>query len=284
MKFIEDLESKFISENILTSFELLFIVNEDDKIVYNKKQSYSIVFDKLNINDNVYIKNLFSVKIANRLYDALNVCKEKKTQTSFDFIVDENLHNFHITGTVQRFEENNQYFYLFLLKDETEKYHLRDRLNKKNIILDKIQNSIRVSYFIFDSLNEKIEFSTFTNTLLKIDQNIRLDYEAYLNLINLSDRLLIKNAFEQIKKDQIPCVLEYQLLLNGENHCRHLLYLEPIIYNSTSHVNIIGIIQDVSELRVLEEQFYRNSKAKELIVNAIPDIMFTQKYDGTFVD
>ena len=99
--------------------------------------------------------------------------------------------------------------------------------------------------------------------------------------INQNAILLVKKAIEEKQSSVEPHFVEIKDV-NGELHM--LEVFENLSFESDGIVSISGVAKNVTSIYRAELDLKESERQQSLILNAIPDLMFTHDENGTFLD
>ncbi len=102
------------------------------------------------------------------------------------------------------------------------------------------------------------------------------------NPINERSVEMVKTAFAQGEVSIPPHFLE----IKDANDGLHMLevFVNPVIDDSGQISSVSGVARDVTGIYKAELDLKESERQQSLILNAIPDLMFTHDKDGTFLD
>lgn len=172
--------------------------------------------------------------------------------------------------------------FVFVVLEITERKLMSKMLENSRYKLHKAQKIAQLAYFEINVETEQIHFSQELNVLLGISSEITISREYFLSLMNQADKLNVVNGLENEIFNTGNFVYEYQITIADKSSRRHLINSE--LYRNDNSTSIFGIIQDVTDLRTLEQEHVRKTEEGEAMLNAIPDMVFVQDMEGVFLD
>jgi PAS domain S-box-containing protein len=203
-------------------------------------------------------------------------------QTVIEYSLEINHQTKWFEGHISKVKQIDSNNLIFWVTDVTNRRYIQRRIEASEYKLKRAQQTARLAYFEWNLENDETYFSEQLNDLLGVSISEQITMRKYLGMLNSNDRAVIsKSLREEIFKNK-KFDFEYRLDLNGEK-CYHIINCE-LIEDDQNPSYIFGIIQDVTQMRHLENERLEKMEEKNAMLNAIPDMMFIQDKNGVFID
>ena len=152
------------------------------------------------------------------------------------------------------------------LIDITAQKQFEKDLIKGRTMLSEAQRIAKVGSWSLDDITNKLTWSDEIYNIFDINKNeFEPSYEGFLDVIHPDDRDIVNKAFNQSLKNHIPYSVEHRLLMK-DGSIKHVVERGETIYDSQNNPAITqGTIQDITELKKVQEAL---TKAKDVAENA----------------
>ncbi len=262
--------------------DIVFLI--DDKGTY-----IDILTDKEDLlyKDLSYLLNKkFSEVLPKNVSEKANAGMRKAKETGkpniieYQLLIGDELKWFE--GRIAPIAGSNAKRFVFLVMDITRRKNIFRLLETSQYKLKRAQEIAKLVYFEWNLKTNKASFSDEVKGLFHLDTAEDFDMADYFNYLKKEDQLAINKGIKAYTRNKGRFEYEYQTQIDGQERY-HLIHCESI--SEAADLDLIfGIIQDVTDIRKLETEHYRKTQEKNAMLRAIPDMMFTQDSNGTFMD
>jgi PAS domain S-box-containing protein len=171
---------------------------------------------------------------------------------------------------------------IFWVSDITKRKSIQKIIEANEYKLTRAQQIARLAYFEWRLEDDHTFFSEQFYDLLNLPVGESISMRKMLGFLDANDKAIISKALrEDILKNK-TFDYEYTIEINGKK-CYHVINCELIEQNNRP-VSIFGIIQDVTQIRYLEDERLLKKDERNAMLSAIPDMMFIQDESGVFID
>lgn len=171
---------------------------------------------------------------------------------------------------------------IFWVSDITKRKNIQRKIEANEYKLERAQQIARIAYFEWDLVNDQTFISEQLQDLLNLPAGESISMRRYLGYLNSNDKAIISKALREDIIANRTFDHEYTIELKGEK-CYHVINCE-LIEEGNIPTYIFGIIQDVTQIRYLENERLLKMDEKNAMLSAIPDMMFIQDKNGAFLD
>lgn len=207
---------------------------------------------------------------------------ETGVQTVIEYKLEINHQSKWFEGHISKVKQIDTNNLIFWVTDVTNRRYIQRRIEASEFKLKRAQQTARLAYFEWNLENDETFFSEQLNDLIGISANEHITMRKYLGMLNPNDRAIISKSLREEIFENKRFDFEYRLDVKGEK-CYHIINCE-LIEDKQNPSYIFGIIQDVTQMRHLENERLEKMEEKNAMLNAIPDMMFIQDKNGVFID
>jgi len=142
-----------------------------------------------------------------------------------------------------------------------------EELKKSNLLLTKAQKIAKMGAWEYDHKNNTLEWSNQTYSIFELDLNKKITYEDFIALIHPEDSKLVYDNFFKSVKSRKSYLLEYRIVTKKNNVVKYILESANNIYKNNEIVNTVGILQDITDVKMIEEEQVNQLKINEKLFN-----------------
>ncbi len=165
--------------------------------------------------------------------------------------------------------------------DITEERELQEKLAASELQLRSTMEHAPVGLFLSDgeaniSYANK-QFEAITGSKLERCQN-----KGWVQLLSAADRKRFAEKWRQFVNDEIPLDVEYSFSLHGEQKWFRLTAV--VLEKSAQSAKYLGVMQDISQLKLTENRLVQERSYLAGIVSANPDLVLLMSREGEYLD
>ncbi len=197
-------------------------------------------------------------------------CDELKLKYYYEFVHPDDVENVrtHARELRDKNQEAYQYSYRFVCKNGSIKWLLLNAfrhaeqmyisahdvtdLKEKELILKEIQRSAAIGFWKFDTRNLQITISDQSYIVLNIPKSASLDQAYILSLLSEEDKKKFNKCFEECIKKGLSFDLELKLI--SKKSMKWIRMIGHARFEGSFTTEVYGVIQDISEKKVVEEE------------------------------
>lgn len=137
-------------------------------------------------------------------------------------------------------------------------------LKRSESRLHRSQRIARLGTWESDAETGLGEWSEEVYSLFGLDRSVRPSREVFLSLTHADDRQRVRDALSHSRQTGEPLEIEHRLVLPSGEVRVFRLHAEPIRGTDQKVARTIGVCQDVTEIRKLEEQFRQSQRLESV--------------------
>lgn len=151
-----------------------------------------------------------------------------------------------------------------MFNDLTEERQLQEELKSRNQLLAEAQNLAKVGSWELDITNNQLLWSDEVYRIFEINKKgFEVSYEAFIKAVHPDDRDKVKHAYAQSLENRMPYEIEHRLLMD-DGRVKNVVERCETFYTNDSPVRSIGIMQDVTERKMIERKIKKYYEELEL--------------------
>ncbi|MCC5814561.1 MAG: PAS domain S-box protein [Leptospira sp.] len=154
--------------------------------------------------------------------------------------------------------------YKGIVEDITSEFILGERSRHKDLLL----RDMKVGKWEYDSKSNQLMWNHAMYDLLEIDTSMEPSFTSFVELIHPDDRNSIKDMYQSAHANLTSLKVIHRLVLSDTKE-RWVRSEVRSFKNSDGSIRTIGYMQDVSELRNLEEELISQKNYLESIMNSL---------------
>ncbi len=229
---------------------------------------------------------------------ALNTLKEELIQeerqpADLDRVLTLELECYHKDGSTRWLEtivsgirdDNNKLVGIHgLSRDVTERKLADVELRKSEENLKEAQQIAKLGRWELDIANNKLHWSDSIYEIFEIDKDIfDVSYDAFLDAIHPDDRNAVDKAYTDSLKHKKPYEIEHRLLMK-DGRVKWVVEKCRTDYDEDGKaVMSVGIVQDITERKHVEEEILQEKFFSDLIINSLPGIFYLFDQNGKYL-
>jgi len=173
-----------------------------------------------------------------------------------------------------------------IIIDITERKKAEEALRENEHYLKESQVIARLGTYTFDIVNNKWQSSQLLDTIFGIDAGYDKDLTGWLNIIHPDWREFMSNYFvNEVVGNKLKFDQEYKIIRLNDGEERWLHGLGELIFDESKHpVKMIGIIQDITDRKIVSEELRKSEEKYRSIFENVQDVYYQVTVDGTFTD
>jgi PAS domain S-box-containing protein len=170
----------------------------------------------------------------------------------------------------------------------TERSQTAENLQQKNDFLDLAIQTSKLGTYFQDFSTKEITLDEFARQHFGFDKNV-IPAQDVLQRIHPDDRQRVLKHSQLVsdKADANPTMTEYRII-HPDGTIKWLAANSKVKYAHTDSglipISAVGTTQDITARKLAEENLLASEHRNKAIVDAIPDLLFRVKRDGTFLD
>ncbi|HZW24872.1 MAG TPA: PAS domain-containing protein [Gallionella sp.] len=169
-------------------------------------------------------------------------------------------------------------------QDITERMEIENALHESRQLMAEAQRIAQVGSWEYDIASDTHTWSDELFRIYEIDPAEGASYEGCVNATHPDDRDAIANAYLASVETGQPYESEHRLLMaDGRIKYVHER-CETIRGPDGALLRSVGMMQDITERKLVEQKLKEALEFSEGIINAIPDILFEIDRDGRYLN
>lgn len=186
-----------------------------------------------------------------------------KEQHEFEFMHKNGTKVYTLLETIPLSNKDGQYEgALASVMNISERKKTEETLRKQNYFLEKAQKLGRIGTWEIDFLHNKIAWTDENFEIFGVPKENVVDYETFLDKVHPDDRDYVRREWQAAVEGKLYD-LEHRILLDGE--VKWVREKADIVFDDYGKaINAIGITQDISERKRLENELLKSQKMKSI--------------------
>lgn len=165
--------------------------------------------------------------------------------------------------------------------DITDELEARHQLEETREMLANAEHIARIGSWKLDITKDKLLWSEGIFEIFEEDkESFEVSYEAFLEHVHPDDRDHVNEAYLISLKTQEPYRIEHRLKLADGRIKTVLEQCHTTFDDQGTPLVSIGTIQDISELKVVDQEIARQAALLRSVIDATPDLIFYKDYRG----
>ncbi|HEX5337817.1 MAG TPA: PAS domain-containing protein, partial [Gallionella sp.] len=158
-------------------------------------------------------------------------------------------------------------------------------LHESRKMLTEAQRIAHVGSWENNLVDNVLGWSDEVYRIFEIDpQRFGASYEAFMAAVHPDDREMVDSAFKASLENREAFSIEHRLLL-PDGRIKYVHERCETYYSDDGvPLRALGTVQDITELKLAEQQLKRALEFSEGIINAIPDILFEIDREGRYLN
>jgi len=164
--------------------------------------------------------------------------------------------------------------------------------------VSEVQRVAKLGYFIYDIKNNVWTSSEILDEIFGINNNYVKDFQGWLNIIHYIHREEMRFYVNSLFESHNEFDRQYQIIRQNDKSERWVLGKGKLYYDKNGSLEkLIGTIQDITELKISEENHQKNEKKYEQLfvefekkesllkslINSIPDLIFYKDKNSVYL-
>lgn len=151
-----------------------------------------------------------------------------------------------------------------------------ETLKKKRLVLSEAERIAHLGSWEWDIIKNRVHFSDEIHSILGFKPaELKQTFDAFLERVHLHDREIVKKTVEKALEEKTS-EIEYRILRRDGTERIVRSQVKVISNKSGKPIKMFGTLQDITELKKIEEDIIKLSNAVEQTV----DIVFITNKDG----
>jgi len=175
---------------------------------------------------------------------------------------------------------------VLVFSDITEKYKAEEKIIASENLLKQSQSIARLGTYTFDILNNIWISSDVLDSIFGISGDHDKSFEGWKEIIhpdwkeNIADYFIKDVIGNTSKFDK-----EYQIIRKNDSQVRWVHGLGELIFNSSNQpIKLIGIIQDITDRKIVLEQLEISQAKYRSIFENLQDVFYQVDLEGNFLE
>ncbi len=180
---------------------------------------------------------------------------------------DKKIVNILLSVTPIKYNENNINYYVGTMTDITELVSLENELIEREKQLRRASELGKLGYWIWDIKEDKITWSEEVYKIFdKKEGEFGGTYRDFLELLHEDDKEIVKKSIYSALYENIPYSVDHKIVLPDRTLKTVHEEAEVIFDEEGKPIKMFGTVQDITEIKKLEEELRRYSEKLEEIV------------------
>lgn len=161
--------------------------------------------------------------------------------------------------------------------DITERKQMENILRESRQSLAEAQRIAHVGSWEMNLVGNVLTWSDEIYRIFEVDpQGFGASYEAFMEAVHPDDRDMVDSTYKEALEKREPFEIEHRLLL-PDGRVKYVHERSETVYgNDGKALRSIGTVQDITELKLAEQQLKRALAFTDQLINAIPDPVFVK--------
>lgn len=262
--------------------DIVFLIDKQGTYLDIMTEKESLLYKSMSFLLNKTFSEVLPPDVAEKANSGLKFVQETGEPTIIEYQLYIEGESKWFEGRIARISGSKEERFVFLVMDITSRKNITRLLETSQYKLQRAQEIAKLAYFEWNLKTDKTSFSEEIKNLFNLDTNEGFDMRRFFAMIFEQDRAAISQGLRKDIYENGKFDYEYKARVNNELRF-HLIHCEFIEGDSDPSI-IFGIIQDVTDIRNLESDHFRETQEKNAMLQAIPDMMFIQDAHGVFLD
>ena len=262
--------------------DIVFVIDQDGVYLDILTDKDSLLYKQRSELLGKKFSDVLPKEVAKIAMDGINRVLNTELQTTIEYALEIDNQLKYFEGHISKVKTIGSQNLIFWVSDVTNRKNILRKIEASEYKLNSAQQIARLAYFEWNLENDATFFSDQIFDLLGIPKNEGISMRKYLGFLNYNDKALISKAMREQIFAEKRFKYEYTIGVNDEK-CYHIINCE-LIEEDGKPTLIFGIIQDVTQIRKLENERLFKMEEKNAMLSAIPDMMFIQDKNGNFID
>ncbi len=173
---------------------------------------------------------------------------------------------------------------ILVFRDITKEYQQQEILRKSQHQLAEAQQLSHVGNWQLDLLNDRLEWSDEIFRIFEINrEQFQPSYEGFLNSIHPDDRERVNQAYSDSLKNKTPYKISHRLLMSDGRIKYVNEYCQTDFDEQGNPLRSIGVVQDISEQRILEDELFKTASEWTQAMDSINDAIYLIDLDDRVI-
>ena len=179
--------------------------------------------------------------------------------------------------------ENDRVEVRGVTRDITERKRTEAVLEKSEALLSKTQELARIGSWELDLISNQL---TWTDEVYRIfgltPQEIPVTYDTFLEMVHPEDRKTVEDAYSSsLREGKVSYEIEHRVICKYTGEIRAVYEKCVHTRNEAGEiVKSIGMVQDITERKQVEEKLLREKIISDAIFASVPGLLFLYDEDG----
>jgi PAS domain S-box-containing protein len=171
---------------------------------------------------------------------------------------------------------------VLVFSDVTESYRAQETLASTVVLLDRIGEMARIGGWGLDVPTMSPTWTLQTCRIHDIDPPVTPTFEQSIQYFAYEARPIIRHVIQDAIQNATPWDLELPLITAKGRHIWARVQGAAVVENGKV-VRLVGAFQDITQHKLAEDGLRESEAQSQALINAIPDIIFTNRRNGEFL-
>jgi PAS domain S-box-containing protein len=158
--------------------------------------------------------------------------------------------------------------------DITERNKSKTQLQESRLLLTKAYEVAKIGYWSYNPETNASEWSDQAKQIIGLDPEASATFEGYLNIIHLEDLEMVREAVTKTITEGKSYNIEHRIVRPSDGTIRWLNERADFISSDKNQKLLVGIIQDITDRKLVEEALVEFNHRYELISKATNDAIW----------
>lgn len=284
---VNQFESDELEALANNTWDAIIAINTDDEILFWNPAAEELFGYS---EDEVFGKSVHSLLAPEKYRDRIEKGFEQFLETGDGPAIEDTLEldanrrdgtTIPVELTVNSFERNGDQYIVAVVRDISERKHVREKLREREGHLTQAQKMADLGSWTFDLEEDTLVWSEGVYEIFKLDPSAEISFQQFLRYVHPEDRDYVRERWNAAL-DGAPYDIEHRIVTDGETKWVHER-ADVKVDDDGNPISGIGVVQDITAQKTREQDLLEERAVSKSIFRALPDILYALDTDGNYI-